>query len=167
LDVPHAIAIAGGIGATPFASILQSLLLRQGAQNAPRVALRKLHFVWLNRDQYAFEWFRDLLAELEQRDRAGVLDVHTFLTTGRADLAGGMLDLVAHVRRSRAQGDIVTGLRAQTTMGAPDFDRLLEGFCKDPRLPRPEVFFCGPVALGRIVGRTCRRLGLRFRYERF
>ena len=167
LEVPHAVAIAGGIGVTPFASILQSLLLRAQAADAPLPVLRKLRFVWLNRDQYSFEWFRDLLADLEQRDRQGLLDIHTFMTAGRADMAGGLLDFAWLVSRTRSRGDLVTGLQAPTKLGAPDFDRLLESFCNSPDLPQPAVFFCGPLGLERVVARTCRRLGLRLRRERF
>jgi hypothetical protein len=65
-------------------------------------------------------------------------------------------------------GDVLTGLRTHTTMGTPDFDRLLESFYRaDPALPKPRIFFCGPPALGSIVARSCHRLGLAFRSERF
>jgi NADPH oxidase 5 len=165
LDAPHAVAIAGGIGVTPFASILQSLLLRAESSDEPPT-LRKLRFVWLNRDQYSFEWFRDLLVELERRDHQRLLDVHTFMTAGRADMAGGVFELARLVRRRR-RGDLLTGLQAHTALGAPDFDRLLESFCRSPDLPHPEVFFCGPLSLERVVEQTCRRLGLRMRSERF
>lgn len=163
-DTEHAVAIAAGIGVTPFASILQSLLLASGR---PDSRLRKLHFIWLNRDQESFEWFRSLLGELEARDPSGILEIHIFMTSGRQDMAGGVLDVAQQVLRNRQQGDIVTGLRAHTTLGPPDFDRLLEGFYRTPHLPRPEVFFCGPEPLGRVVARSCRRLRLRFRFERF
>lgn len=167
LDVPHAVAIAGGIGVTPFASILQSLLLRQNDRELPRPALQKLHFVWLNRDQHAFQWFTELLAQLERADTRKVLEIHTFMTKGRAEMAGGIMDFARYVLSSRAHGDLITGLRSQTSLGAPDFDRLLEGFYRDPGVPPPEVFFCGPVPLERVVAKSCRRLGLRFRCERF
>jgi predicted ferric reductase len=167
LDAPHAVAIAGGIGVTPFASILQSLLERHRDPELPSPALRKLRFVWLNRDQYSFEWFRDLLVELERRDHENrILDVHTFMTAGRHDLAGGVFELARLLRRRRS-GDLVTGLQAPTTLGAPDFDRLLESFSADPSLPRPDVFFCGPARLERSVAESCARLGLRLRTERF
>jgi hypothetical protein len=123
--------------------------------------------LWLNRDQRSFEWFRDLLAELERRDTRGLLDIHTFMTAGRADMTGGLLDFARRAAFRRSRGDLVTGLQAETQLGAPDFDRLLESFCQAPDLPRPDVFFCGPLALERVVSRSCRRLGLRFRRERF
>ena len=167
LEVPHAVAIAAGIGVTPFASILQSLLLSRTAPDSPRAPLQKLRFVWLCREQESFEWFRDLLAELEAGDHEELLDIHIFMTAARGDMAGSVLDLAQDVLHSRREGDIVTGLRTRTTLGSPDIDRLLEGFYKNPHLPRPQVFFCGPDALGRTVARSCRRLGLRFRRERF
>lgn len=164
VDSPHAVAIAAGIGVTPFASILQSILLNHGRPGSP---LRKLRFVWLNREQEAFGWFQELLAEIESRDRHGLIDFHIFMTSGRGDMAGGVLDVAQQVLRAREEGDFVTGLRTHTVFGAPDFDRLLEGFYREPHLPHPRVFFCGPAPLGRIVARSCRRLGLRFRRERF
>jgi predicted ferric reductase len=163
-EAPHAVAVAGGIGVTPFASILQSLLLGRG----PGSPLRKLRFVWLARDQYTFEWFRELLAELEKRDHDNLLDVHIYMTSGRSDMSGGLLDMAQQLMKAQQQGDVFTGLRTHTTMGMPDFDRLLESFYRDdPALPRPRVFFCGPAPLGRIVEKSCRRLGLAFRRERF
>lgn len=163
-DSPHAVAIAAGIGVTPFASILRSLLLSRGRRGSP---LQKLHFIWLNRDQQSFAWFKELLGEIELRDPSGILEVHIFMTAGRTDMAGGVLDLAQHVLRDQQEGDFVTGLRAHTTFGSPDFDRLLEGFYRTPHLPPPEVYFCGPESLGRVVARSARRLRLRFRFERF
>jgi predicted ferric reductase/Ca2+-binding EF-hand superfamily protein len=163
-DTQHAVAVAAGIGVTPFASILRSLLLSRGRAGA---TLQKLHFIWLNRDQESFSWFRELLGEIETRDPTGVLEIHIFMTAGRTDMAGGVLDLAQHVLRGQQEGDFVTGLRAHTTFGAPDFDRLFESFYRTPHLPPPEVFFCGPESLGRSVARSARRLRLRFRFERF
>jgi hypothetical protein len=167
LDTPHAVAIGAGIGVTPFASILQSLLARSAERGGEPLALRKLHFIWLSRDQYSFEWFRDLLAEFEKRDERRLLDIRIFMTNGRADMAGSLLDTAREVLRARGEGDILTGLRSQTTLGAPDIGRLLDEMCATPDLPPPRVFFCGPPPLGRIIGRSCTRLGLRFRRERF
>jgi predicted ferric reductase/Ca2+-binding EF-hand superfamily protein len=167
LDVRHAVAIAGGIGVTPFAPIMKSLLMRQSDDDGSRPRLEKLRFVWLNRDQRAFEWFRDLLERLERADTRRLLEIHTFMTSGRSELAGGMLDFARYVLHSRARGDLITGLRSQTSLGYPDFDRLLEAFYRNPTLPPPEVFFCGPARLERVVTKSCRRLGLRLRCERF
>ncbi|MEE6503518.1 hypothetical protein FKM82_004844 [Ascaphus truei] len=76
----HAVLIGAGIGITPFASILQSIMYRyrMRKQNCPNckyswcetlkdseMKLRKVDFIWINRDQKFFEWFVSLLTKLE------------------------------------------------------------------------------------------------------
>lgn len=166
LERRHVVMIGAGIGVTPFASVLQSIRLRRRAPGA-REALQKVHFVWMSGDQHAFEWFTELLAELEADDREGLFDFHIYFTSARADMAGDALDLARAVLADQTRSDVVTGLRARTHFGRPDLDALLAGFAATPGLPPPEVFLCGPAPLARSVGKVCDRLGLGFRYERF
>lgn len=166
LDRRHVVMIGAGIGVTPFASVLQSIRLRRQAPGAAEV-LAKVHFVWMSGDQHAFEWFTELLSELEATDREGLFDIHIYFTGARADMAGDTLDLARAVLADHTCSDVVTGLRARTRFGRPDFDALLAAFASSPGLPPPEVFLCGPAPLARSVGQACARLGLGFRYERF
>ena len=76
----HAVLIGTGIGITPFASILQSIMHRYLSSkiSCPNCNykwmngnidslfnLRKLDFFWINRDHTQFEWFVNLLSQLE------------------------------------------------------------------------------------------------------
>lgn len=165
LHCRHAVMIGAGIGVTPFASLLQSIHHRRSAGGGDSV--QKIHFVWLSRDQYAFEWFTELLSRLEAEDGGDLFDIHIYLTGARADMAGGTLDLARAVLYDHTLSDVVTGLRARTCFGRPDFDELLGRFAATPGLPRPDVFLCGPPGLARGVGKVCAAHGLRFRHERF
>ncbi|KAG7170629.1 NADPH oxidase 5-like 1, partial [Homarus americanus] len=98
----HAVLIATGIGVTPFASILQSIMHKywKARLTCPKCAhswtsdlpqavmnLRKVDFFWINRDQRSFEWFVNLLSqlEIEQAEQGGVLerflDMHMYITS--------------------------------------------------------------------------------------
>lgn len=98
----HAVLIATGIGVTPFASILQSIMHRywKARHSCPRcdfewsseipqtiMNLRKVDFFWINRDQRSFEWFVNLLSqlEIEQAELGGAmerfLDMHMYITS--------------------------------------------------------------------------------------
>lgn len=98
----HAILIGTGIGVTPFASILQSIMHRywKARHTCPRcnfewaseipptiMNLRKVDFFWINRDQRSFEWFVNLLSqlEIEQAELGGAmerfLDMHMYITS--------------------------------------------------------------------------------------
>ena len=76
----HAVLIGTGIGITPFASILQSIMFRywRHKKTCPNCNfkwtdeeidglfnLKKVDFFWINRDHTSFEWFVDLLSQLE------------------------------------------------------------------------------------------------------
>ena len=77
----HAVLVATGIGVTPYASILQSVMFRHRNKLRPSWAspifnLRKVDFFWINRDQACFEWFVNLLSqlEIEQAEEGGTMD---------------------------------------------------------------------------------------------
>ncbi|KAJ8958730.1 hypothetical protein NQ318_016458 [Aromia moschata] len=87
----HAVLIATGIGVTPFASILQSIMHRywKARHTCPRckyawaseipatiMNLRKVDFFWINRNQRSFEWFVNLLSqlEIEQAELGGAME---------------------------------------------------------------------------------------------
>jgi NADPH oxidase len=68
-----AVLVGGGIGVTPFASILKHIWYRQKRGNLG--ALRRVEFFWVCRDVPSFGWFQNLLQEVEaaQTDRASPL----------------------------------------------------------------------------------------------
>jgi hypothetical protein len=112
-SVPHAILIGAGIGVTPFASVLESILHRhrqtmhtcptcshtwtdiQPVDNALLYELRRVDFFWINRDQFSFEWFLKLLTKIEADERANkafheFLKIHIYMTGAktRRDIKG-------------------------------------------------------------------------------
>ena len=52
--------IGGGIGVTPFASILKSI--RYKLEQTGQTTIENAYFYWICRDKNSFEWFSDLLA---------------------------------------------------------------------------------------------------------
>lgn len=165
-EVQYAVLIGAGIGVTPFASVLESILRRQGA--AAPGALEKVHFFWLNRDQYSFEWFAALLAELEHTDESGMLDLHIHMTGGRGGLTAAGLEVARELAlRDASLPDIVTGLRAKTHMGHPDWAQELRAIAEQHDPQPVHVFFCGPPGLGRKLRTICAELEMPFREERF
>lgn len=164
-DAEFAVFIGAGIGVTPFASVLESLVLRAGARRPAK--LKRVHFFWLNRSQYSFEWFGELLTELERIDASALLDVHLCMTDGRSDATSVGLEIAREVAHAAGGRDVVTGLRAMTHMGHPDWDAALGAIARAHAPAAVEVFFCGPPGLGATVRRACARVGMPFRREDF
>lgn len=168
--VKHAVLIGAGIGVTPFAAILESMLLRRQAGDLAGdlgSKLERVHFIWINRDQHAFEWFTELLAALEASDAHRMLDIHIYMTGGREQLDAAALELAREVFYAKTRRDVVTGLAAKTKFGRPDWDELLTAILREHAPERVEVFMCGPMPLVRELGPLCERLGMSFHHEVF
>jgi predicted ferric reductase/Ca2+-binding EF-hand superfamily protein len=163
----RAVLIGGGIGVTPFASVLESIVLRGNGKSTRASSLEKAYFFWLNRDQYSFEWFSELLAALERQDARGLLEFHLCMTGARAGSTALGLELARNVLHASGRSDMITGLRTHTHVGHPDWDALLGEIANRDGSAPVDVFFCGPAGLGAKIAPVCHRLGWRFHEERF
>lgn len=162
-----AVLIGAGIGVTPFASVLESIVLRAyGWGNRPS-NLQKVHFFWLNRDQYSFEWFSQLLAELEKIDLRGMLEVHLCMTGARSGATAMGLEVAREIMHAWGRSDIITGLHTHTHMGPPDWEAMLGQIRAIHGDAEVDVFFCGPPGLATKLRPVCERLDMPFREERF
>lgn len=83
-----AVLIGGGIGVTPFASILKHIWYRQRAGKLGR--LRHVEFIWVCREPRGFAWFNSVLREIEdaQIDRKRFLpsEFHDLLAAVDAEI---------------------------------------------------------------------------------
>jgi predicted ferric reductase/Ca2+-binding EF-hand superfamily protein len=159
----RAVLIGAGIGVTPFASVLESIVLRGQAGEGE---LEKVFFYWLNRDAVSFEWFAKLLASLEREAPEGLVDIRIFMTGGRGgNISSTLLNLAREVAHELGDPDVITGLASMTTMGPPDWRTELFAIARD--YPDAEVFFCGPSGLARTIRGVCSELGLGFQQEHF
>ncbi len=161
----NVILVGAGIGVTPFASVLDSLF-RRAAIDRPS-APSKVHFFWLNRDQYSFEWFAALLATLEQAPKPPALDLHLYMTQGHRGASTMALELARHVAREEGARDVVTDLQTMTHFGAPQWESVLRDIVKEHAAGTVALFFCGPAGLGTRVRAACRAVGIPYHEERF
>jgi len=159
-----AVLIGAGIGVTPFASILESIVLRAESGSA---GPEKVYFYWLNRDAYSFEWFAALLLDLERVDTKGLVDVQIYMTDGKGHLTAAVLNLARAIAHDRGNPDLITGLRAKTNVGRPDWTQELGRIVEAHAPEQVDVFFCGPPGLASALDKTCQELGARFRQEQF
>ena len=154
---------AAGIGVTPFAAVLESLLAQRRRGGWPKPT--RVHFVWVCNDANAFGWFAELLGELEI-SLLEAFDVHIYMDAGRRDMRSAILRVAMDALYARTKGDVVTGLRSRTTLGPPDWDALVAKLAgaHDSEL---RTFYCGPPGLASKVRAACMRAGVPFRQEHF
>jgi len=103
------------------------------------------------RDFESFEWFRSLLAAIEAQDIGDLIEIHTYLTqrVKEADAINIM------VNDAGAEVDAITGLKAPTNFGRPNWDRVFRGIRQLHPATDVGVFFCGPKPLGHTLHLKC------------
>ncbi|WP_421882522.1 EF-hand domain-containing protein [Pacificispira sp.] len=162
-----AVLIGAGIGVTPFAAILKSVFRRRAAGDTD-LGLKKVHFVWMNRDQYAFEWFSDMISGLEAEDPDGaLLDAQVYLTGVKLDVTSATLDVAMDVYHSEIGRDLFTGLRNRTNLDRPDWRAIFRRVAEENPGKQVDVYFCGPAPLAKILAATAADFRFGFHKENF
>ncbi|NXB00866.1 NOX5 oxidase, partial [Cnemophilus loriae] len=181
----HAVLIGAGIGITPFASILQSIMFRwvprspwnlgisQGTALPGSGMYARVDFIWITRDQQHLQWFRSLLAKLETEQAelepgGKFLELHLYMTSalGKGDMKALGLQVALDLLAAKENRDSITGLRTRTQPGRPDWAKVF-GKVAAERRGKVRVFFCGSPGLARLVRGHCRSFGFAFSKENF
>ncbi|XP_025774967.1 NADPH oxidase 5 [Puma concolor] len=184
----HAVLIGAGIGITPFASILQSIMYRHQKRKhiCPScqhswmddvqdedMKLHKVDFIWINRDQRSFEWFVSLLTKLEldqaEETREGpFLELHMYMTSalGKNDMKAIGLQMALDLLAKKEKKDSITGLQTRTQPGRPDWRKVFQKVAAEKK-GKVQVFFCGSPALAKVLKGHCEHFSFRFFQENF
>ncbi|PRP76249.1 superoxide-generating NADPH oxidase flavocytochrome [Planoprotostelium fungivorum] len=141
--------VAGGIGITPFVSILKSIRYRLESGKGKKI--ERVSLYWISRDRNAFEWCNDVLAALEEENINQFLSINIFLTEQMNK------DEIKNVMFSNSATDQFTGLRALTLFGRPNWKAIFEEKSREHNGSEVGVFFCGPNVLSKQLYKFCRR----------
>ena len=160
LNSSVAVFVGGGIGVTPYASILQDLAWRY--QNNQHVALRHIHFIWVTRTQKEYEWMVELIREVQDVIPDDVLTVDIFITQGKKnfDLRTSLMFMFERNHVEGTNVSLLTGLRASTNFSRPNFESILPKL-RNKFSPLPiSIFTCGPPPLAAAVENGTRTTNL-------
>lgn len=133
------VLIGGGIGVTPFASILKDIVFR--ANKAQKVNCSKVYFIWVTRTQKQFEWLVDIIRNVEITDATKMVSTHLFITQfyHKFDMRTTLLYICErYFQRVSGGRSLFTGLKAITHFGRPRFER----FFKSLQTIHPNVSNC-------------------------
>lgn len=123
-----AVMVGGGIGVTPYASILNDLVFGTSTNRYSGVACKKVYFLWICPSHKHFEWFIDVLRDVEKKDVTNVLEIHIFITQffHKFDLRTTMLYICENHFQRLSKTSMFTGLKAVNHFGRPDMPNFLK-----------------------------------------
>ncbi|XP_023648448.2 NADPH oxidase 4 isoform X1 [Paramormyrops kingsleyae] len=147
------VCVAGGIGVTPFASVLQALL-----DDWQHHKLRRLYFIWVCRELQSFCWFAELLCSLHQKlwqeNRPDYLNIRLYVSKERG-------------LQSLSEGRYQV-LSARLLIGRPRWEMLFEEIGRANKQKRVGVFCSGPKGLSTTLHKMCNsnHFGATFEYNK-
>lgn len=163
-----AVFIGAGIGVTPFASILKHVLkqMNTGGRNSDiyqcesrkkLVILKKVYFFWVCPQMEAFEWFHDMLEDLEAIDFSKNICSHVFLTKGWNRQASRTRSFA--LKNVLWERDPVTGLkRLRTEFGRPRWEKEMQTIERQHPNSAVGVFHCGPDRMADEIRLECQNI---------
>ncbi|XP_067871575.1 dual oxidase 2 [Heterodontus francisci] len=153
------VLVGGGIGVTPFSSILKDLVFKSSVFS--KIACKKVYFIWVTRTQRQFEWMADIIREVEENDKNDLVSVHTYITqlAEKFDLRTTMLYICERHFQKVSNRSLFTGLRSITHFGRPQFVPFFSSLQEvHPEVGKIGVFSCGPPGLTKNVEKACQQL---------
>ncbi|XP_022369795.1 NADPH oxidase 4 isoform X1 [Enhydra lutris kenyoni] len=154
LNYEVSLCVAGGIGVTPFASILNTLL-----DDWKPYKLRRLYFIWVCRDIQSFRWFADLLCVLHNK----------FWQENRPDYVNIQLYLSQTDGIQKIIGEKYQALNSRLFIGRPRWKLLFDEIAKCNRGKTVGVFCCGPNSISKTLHKLSNQnnpYGTRFEYNK-
>uniref|UniRef100_A0A8C9STW7 NAD(P)H oxidase (H2O2-forming) n=1 Tax=Scleropages formosus TaxID=113540 RepID=A0A8C9STW7_SCLFO len=153
------VLVGGGIGVTPFASILKDLAFNFSAKF--KFQCKKVYFIWVTRTQRQFEWVSDIIRDVEEMDTQDLVSVHIYITqlAEKFDLRTTMLYVCERHFQRVLNRSLFTGLRSITHFGRPPFLSFLTSLQEvHPEVHKIGVFSCGPPGLTKNVEKACQQM---------
>ncbi|XP_058150089.1 dual oxidase 1 [Dasypus novemcinctus] len=150
------VLVGGGIGVTPFASILKDLVFKSSV--SCQVFCKKIYFIWVTRTQRQFEWLADIIREVEENDHQDLVSVHIYITqlAEKFDLRTTMLYICERHFQKVLNRSLFTGLRSVTHFGRPPFEPFFNSLQEvHPQVQKIGVFSCGPPGMTKNVEKAC------------
>ncbi|XP_021102856.1 NADPH oxidase 4 isoform X2 [Heterocephalus glaber] len=154
LNYEVSLCVAGGIGVTPFASILNTLL-----DDWKPYKLRRLYFIWVCRDIQSFHWFADLLCmfydKFWQENRPDYVNIQLYLSQ-----TDGIQKII---------GEKYHALNSRLCVGRPQWRLLFEEIAKCNRGKTVGVFCCGPNSISKTLHKLSNQnnsYGTKFEYNK-
>jgi NADPH oxidase len=120
--------------------------------------LRRVDFIWVNRDYQSFEWFIELLGQLELQQINSMAErfigIHLYMTSAKVVQEIKPLENAEFDKKGQIESKL-DDFALRLNPGRPDFDRLFEDISATKKGKEVDVFFCGNRQFGRVVQNKC------------
>lgn len=152
------IFIASGIGATPFASIINNMLMTLEAAQEPKFV--KLELYWMQRNAKQFTWLINLFKQVIEMKVGHLINFHIFYTCPfqKYDFRAFLLwHGLEQNKSTMKEADKVSEYCKNIYWSRPNFDTIFKKKANAPLDSKCGVFVCGNKELTKEIKLKCKK----------
>ncbi|CAE6178132.1 unnamed protein product [Arabidopsis arenosa] len=168
-----------GIGATPMISIIKDIInntetkeqLSQMEKGSPQeqqgkketFKTRRAYFYWVTKEQGTFDWFKNIMNEIAERDKSKVIELHNHCTSvyEEGDVRSALIRMLQSLNYAKNGLDIVAGTRVMSHFARPNWKNVYKQIAMDHPGANVGVFYCGAP----VLTKELRHLALEFTHK--
>ncbi|CAN7014400.1 hypothetical protein IGI04_013166 [Brassica rapa subsp. trilocularis] len=171
-----------GIGATPMISIIKDIInnmyamenaqlhqMENGLQREPqdkneKFKTRRAYFYWVTREQGSYDWFKNIMNEIAERDVNKIIELHNYCTSvfEKDDARSALIRMLQSIAYAKSGKDIVSETRVKSHFAKPNWEEVYNKIAMDhPDGTNVGVFYCGSP----VLTKELRRLALEFTHK--
>ncbi|EOA17991.1 hypothetical protein CARUB_v10006425mg [Capsella rubella] len=168
-----------GIGATPMISIIKEIIsntetkeqlsqMEKGSKQEPQgkketFKTRRAYFYWVTKEQGTFDWFKNIMNEIAERDKSKVIDLHNHCTSvyEEGDVRSALIRMIQSLNYAKNGLDIVAGTRVMSHFARPNWKNVYKQIAMDHPGANVGVFYCGAP----VLTKELRHLALEFTHK--
>ncbi|CAH8382330.1 unnamed protein product [Eruca vesicaria subsp. sativa] len=157
-----------GIGATPMISIVKDIVNNIRAKEQAQLnrmehgtsepqqrnkkesfRTRRAYFYWVTREQGSFDWFKNIMNEVAERDTNRIIELHNYCTSvyEEGDARSALIHMLQSLNHAKNGVDIVSGTRVMSHFAKPNWRNVYKRIAMDHPNTKVGVFYCGAPAL--------------------
>ncbi|XP_010433689.1 PREDICTED: putative respiratory burst oxidase homolog protein G [Camelina sativa] len=168
-----------GIGATPMISIIKDIInntetkeqlsrMEKGSQQEPHVKketfkTQRAYFYWVTKEEGTFDWFKNIMNEIAERDKSKVIELHNHCTSvyEEGDVRSALIRMLQSLNYAKNGLDIVAGTRVMSHFARPNWKNVYKQIAMDHPGANVGVFYCGAP----VLTKELRHLALEFTHK--
>ncbi|CAE6225652.1 unnamed protein product [Arabidopsis arenosa] len=140
-----------GIGATPMISIIKDIinntetkelsqldLAKVGSEHEPQgeketFKTRRAYFYWVTREQGSYDWFKNIMNEISERDKSKVIELHNYCTSvyEEGDVRSAFIHMLQSLNHAKSGLDIVSGTKVMSYFAKPNWENVYKQIAMD------------------------------------
>ncbi|CAL9242406.1 unnamed protein product [Arabidopsis halleri] len=123
--------------------------LHEPQGNKETFKMRRAYFYRVTREQGSYDWFKNIMNEIAERDKSKVIELHNYCTSvyEEGDVRSAFIHMLQSLNHAKSGLDIVSGTKVMSYFAKPNWENVYKQIAMDHPGSNVGVFYCAAPAL--------------------